>query len=216
MKRNTFIAAGLGVAAMIAAPVSAQQTDMQAWQQWQRSNNETVSADRMMTGDVTNAFNMLGNVEDLILNERGTQIEYVLYEVPYPYSAFGSEDGFVRWDNVAVERGFGTGVDLRIDNEASSEAKDRLQLTRKEARGRLVSRIVGGDMMFADGSMREIDDILFDPASGLITHFVVEMSEDSLFDEDTRRIPASMVSLDANGRWMVSQPAAYEWEVWVY
>ena len=216
MKRNTFIAAGLGVAAMIAAPVSAQQTDMQAWQQWQRSNNETVSAERMMTGDVTNAFNMLGNVEDLILNERGTQIEYVLYEVPYPYSAFGSEDGFVRWDNVAVERGFGTGVDLRIDNEASSEAKDRLQLTRKEARGRLVSRIVGGDMMFADGSMREIDDILFDPASGLITHFVVEMSEDSLFDEDTRRIPASMVSLDANGRWMVSQPAAYEWEVWVY
>jgi hypothetical protein len=134
--------------------------------------------------------------------------------VPFPYDVYTAEDGFVRWDNIEVERGVGSGLDLRIDGEASAYAKEQLQLTRAEAGDRLVSRIVGSDLTFSDGQMREIDDIQFDPESGMITNFVVEMDEDSLFDEDTRLVPAAMVMLDPQGVWTVRQPVTYNWTVW--
>ncbi|MBI1404082.1 MAG: hypothetical protein GC147_12840 [Porphyrobacter sp.] len=223
MKFTSTLAAGLGIAALAAAPALAQQANpdrttsmqRQQWAQWQQTNNETVSAQRILGGDVTNGFNMLGNITDLILDPQGQRIEYVLYEVPYPYKIYGSDDGFVRWDNVAFERGYDSDVDLRIDDDAQAEAKQQLTLTRSQARGRMASRIVGGDLMFADGSSREIDDILFDPKTGMITDFVVELDADSLFDSDTRRVPAAMVRFD-QGRWMVAQPVTYDWQVWVF
>jgi hypothetical protein len=220
MHLSSALATGLAAAALLASPALAQQTTQQdyrtAWSQWQQANNETVSADRIMRGDVTNGFNMLGTIDDLILNEQGNRIEYVLYEVPQSYLLYGNDDGFVRWDNVALERGYGAGVDVRIDDDAEAGAKEELTITRREAGSRMVSRIVGSEMMFAGGTMREIEDILFDPESGMITHFVVELDEDSLFDSDTRRIPATMVNMDAQGRWMAAQPVTYDWEIWVF
>jgi len=51
----------------------------------------------------------------------------------------------------------------------------------------------------------------------MITHYVVEFDENSLFEEDTRLVPASMVGMDDSGDyWMVSQPTTYEYEVWIY
>lgn len=213
MKLKALMTAGLGAAALMATPPMAQAQTSQDWAQRQ-AQNETVSAQRMMSGDVTNGFNMLGNVSDLVLNERGTGVEYILYEVPFPYDVYTNEDGFVRWDNVEVERGVGTGLDLRLDDDTSAYAKEQLQLTRAQAGDRLVSRIVGSDITFADGQMREIDDIQFDPETGMVTNFVVEMDADSLFDEDTRLVPASMVTLDPQGVWMVTQPVTYNWTVW--
>ena len=213
MTLKALMTAGIGAAALLAGPAMAQAPNSQDWAQRQ-AQNETVSAQRMMSGDVTNGFNMLGNVSDIVLNARGTAVEYVLYEVPFPYDVYTAEDGFVRWDNIEVERGVGSGLDLRIDGEASAYAKEQLQLTRAEAGDRLVSRIVGSDLTFADGQMREIDDIQFDPESGMITNFVVEMDEDSLFDEDTRLVPAAMVMLDPQGVWTVRQPVTYNWTVW--
>ena len=217
MKLKYIISAALGSLALAIAPAATAQTDnAQAWLDWQEANTQSVSAERMMTGDVTNGFNMLGNVRDLILNPAGTQIQYVLYEVPFPYSFYGGEDGFVAWDNVAIERGVGTGLDLRIDDDASRQAKEQLALTRREAENRMVSRIVGESVSFPGGATREITDILFDPATGMLTDYVVEMNEDSLFDEDARRIPASMVTRDPSGVLMVAQPVTYTYEVWVY
>ena len=213
MKLKALMTAGLGAAALMATPAMAQAQTSQDWAQRQ-AQNETVSAQRMMSGDVTNGFNMLGNVSDLVLNERGTGVEYILYEVPFPYDVYTAEDGFVRWDNVEVERGVGTGLDLRLDDGASAYAKEQLRLTRAQAGDRLVSRIVGSDITFADGQTREIDDIQFDPETGMVTNFVIEMDEDSLFDEDTRLVPASMVMLDPQGVWMVTQPVTYNWTVW--
>lgn len=183
---------------------------------WEEATNNTASAERMMSGDVTNGFNMLGNVKDLILNTAGTQIQYVLYEVPSPWSFYGGEDGFVAWDNIAVERGVGAGLDLRLDDGESPYAKEQLELTRNQANNRMVSRIVGEDLMFADGAMREIDDILFNPKTGMVTHYLVEMDADSLFREDIRRIPASYVSWDSQGMMRVSQPTTYQYEVWMF
>ena len=89
---------------------------------WEEATNNTASAERMMSGDVTNGFNMLGNVKDLILNTAGTQIQYVLYEVPSPWSFYGGEDGFVAWDNIAVERGVGAGMTCGLTTELPSGA----------------------------------------------------------------------------------------------
>ena len=222
MKLATILAAGLATTALASAPAMAQpgmgQGNMeQAQERWKDAMNETVSATRIMSGEVTDGFTTLGDIDNLILSSDGAKIEYVLYEVPYASSFFGEDDGFVRWDNIAIERGAYSGLDLRIDGDGEAYAKQQLEITKAEADDRLVDRIVGGDMMFADGEMREIDDILFDPETGMITNYVVEFDEDSLFDQDTRLVPASMVSLDENrGVWMATRPVSYQYEVWIY
>lgn len=217
MKLKTLLAAGLATTALGAAPAIGQDSMERAHDRYEQAMNETVSAERMMSGDVTNGFNQLGDVRDLVLDKSGERIAYILYDVPYPASFYGSDDGFVRWDNVAIERGAYSGLDLRIDDDAADYRKEQLTITKSEADNRLVDNIVGGDMMFAGGDMREIEDILFDPDTGMITHYVVEFDENSLFDEDTRLVPAAMVSLDENrGYWMASQPVNYEYQVWIY
>ena len=217
MKIKTLLAAGLATTSLVGAPALGQGAMEQAHDRYKEAMNETVSAERMMGGDVTNGFNQLGDVRNLVLDQTGQRIEYILYDVPYPGSFYGSDDGFVRWDNVAIESGGYGGLDLRIDDDAADYRKEQLTLTRAEARGRLVDDIVGGNMMFADREMREIEDILFDPETGMITHYVVEFDENSLFEEDTRLVPASMVGMDDSGDyWMVSQPTTYEYEVWIY
>lgn len=217
MKMKYIISAAVGSLALAIAPAASAQTESaEAWIDWQEANTQSVSAERMMSGDVTNGFNMLGNVRDLILNPAGTQIQYVLYEVPFPFSFYGAEDGFVAWDNVAIERGVGTDLDLRIDEDESRRAKEQLALTRQQAENRMVSRIVGESMRFPGGAMREITDILFDPTTGMLTDYLVEMDEDSLFEEDMRRIPASMVTLDPSGVLIAAQPVTYTYQVWIY
>ncbi|MEQ5788167.1 hypothetical protein J3454_09700 [Erythrobacter sp. NFXS35] len=217
MKTSTILAAAVAATTLGAAPAFAQ-TDMRAAQaDYDRAMSENASAERMLSGDVTHAFRQMGEVTDLILDPYGRRVEYILYETPTIARIYGDDDGFVRWDNIEIERGVGAGLDLRIDDPASAEGKDRLQLTRAEANDRMVSRIIGGNMMFADGQMREIDDILFDPDTGMVKHFVIEFDTDSVYTEDTRLIPAAMVSLDEQrGYWMASQPVNYTYESWIY
>lgn len=215
MTIRSILLAGLGGLALASTPAAAQTMDRESWQQWQEMRNSAVSAESMMTGDVTNGFNMLGNVEDLILNASGTQVQYILYDIPFPYSHYGSDKGFVAWDNIAVERGAGTGLDLRIDSEESAYAKDELKLTRAQGERRMVSKIIGSDVRFNDGQMREVEDILFDPDTGMLTHYVVQFDNETLFGDDPRRIPASMVSIHSNGTLSIAQPVTYDYEVWI-
>jgi len=217
MKINSFLATALAATALGSSPAMAQTDWEKDRARYEAIMNETASAERMLSGDVTNGFNHIGDVQNLVLDPTGTRIEYVLYEVPYPYSTFGDEDGFVRWDNVAIEPGTVGGLDLAIDDGTEPYAKNELEITRAEADDRLVNRIIESNMMFSDGSMREISDIIFDPDNGMVTHYVVEFDDDSLFDEDERLIPADWVSLDERrGYWTVSQPLNYDYEIWVY
>lgn len=223
--RNT-LKAGIAAIAMMSAPAMADnhndgmanKGDMaSAMDMWERVNNQTVSAQRMMSGDVTNNMNPIGDVDNLVLDPTGTRIEYVLYDVPFPYSFYGEENGFVRWQNVELERGVGVDVDLRIQSEDQSYGKEELQITRAEADDRLVDRIISGDIRFADGETRGIDDMLFDPETGYVTHYVVEMDDESLFGNDNRLVPASMVTLNEDADfYLVSQPVNYDYEVWIY
>ncbi|MEE4153299.1 MAG: hypothetical protein V2I27_03990 [Erythrobacter sp.] len=211
------IAAGL-----LGAPaVQAQdnwQNDMQASKErWEQVRNATVSAQELMSGDVNNNFNMLGDVRNLILDPTSSRLEYVLYDVPYFYSLYGDDDGFVRFDNVAIERGSDMNVDVRIDDEAYDFRKDQLELTRSQAQGRLVDDILDGEVRFSGGEMRGVDDVLFDPQSGQIQYFVVEMDDESLFGNDNRLVPASRVRYDQRGDyWTVSDPMDTEFQIWVY
>lgn len=217
MKTRTLLAAALSGTALTAAPAVAQDDMRAAQDRYNAAMNETASAERMMSGEVSHVFRQLGEVRDLILDPAGQRVEYILYETPMIGRIYGGEDGFVRWDNVEIERGAGTSLDLRIDDPASAESKDRLTITRSEADDRLVSRIIGGEMMFADGQMREIDDILFDPDTGALQHYVVEFDTESLYTEDTRLVPAAMVSLDEErGTWIVAQPVTYTYETWIF
>lgn len=210
------LAAALATTALVATPATGQDDMREMQSRNDAAMAESVSAERMMSGEVSRAFRSMGEVTDLILDPAGQKVEYILYETPTIARIYGGEDGFVRWDNITIERGIGSGLDLRIDDEASAQAKDELTITRSQAGKRLVSDILEGELMFADGQRREVEDVLFNPETGMLTHFVTEMDADSLYTKDRRRIPASMVRYD-EGRdmWMIAQPTTYAWEAWV-
>src|SRR6056297_2328814 len=116
-----------------------------------------VSAQTLLGADVKNVANPIGNVRDLILNEDRTAIEYVLYEVPYPYSLMDAQNGFVAFDNLAIEAGATLATDLRIDDDAA-RGPEELTLDRREADHRMVSRILEDHVVFADGQqVREVE-----------------------------------------------------------
>lgn len=210
------LAAALATTALVATPATGQDDMREMQSRNDAAMAESVSAERMMSGEVSRAFRSMGEVTDLILDPAGQKVEYILYETPTIARIYGGEDGFVRWDNITIERGIGSGLDLRIDDEASAQAKDELTITRSQAGKRLVSDILEGELMFADGQRREVEDVLFNPETGMLTDFVTEMDADSLYTKDRRRIPASMVRYD-EGRdmWMIAQPTTYAWEAWV-
>lgn len=214
---KTSLAAALATTALVATPASGQDNMREMQSRYDAAMRESVSADRMMSGEVSRAFRSMGEVTDLILDPAGQRVEYILYETPTIGRIYGGEDGFVRWDNIAVERGGFQGLDLRIDDQASPGAKEQLTITRSQAGKRLVSEILEGELMFADGQMRKVDDILFNPETGMLTHFVTEMDAESLYTKDRRRIPASMVRYDdSRDVWMIAQPTTYNWEMWIF
>ncbi|PLW81267.1 hypothetical protein CWI75_16710 [Kineobactrum sediminis] len=204
MKLNTFVVATVLASALSAGPLLAQTEDEKAKMQkdiqnWAAMREEAIPAGEILAGDVKNIANPVGQVEELILNEKGTRIQYVLFEVPYPYSFYTGEDGFVNYKAVEVEDGYYGGVNLLIRDADVDLPRDQLKLTKGEARGRLVSRLIGSDIKFADGQMREVEDILVHPKTGMVTHYVVEMNPDALFDDDSRTIRATKVSIKKDG-----------------
>ncbi|MDT0575809.1 hypothetical protein RM533_06380 [Croceicoccus sp. F390] len=216
---NRLLAATAATAMAVAAPAAAQMQRMDpatAWSQYSEARKNMASAGNVMSGDVTNGFNMLGNIRDLILTPNGSQVEYVLYEVPFPWSTYGANDrGFVAWDNVAIEGSFGGDLNIRIDDDADAQSPDRLTLTAAQAERRLASNIIGSMLTFSDGQQREIEDILFDRNSGAITSYVVQFDNQSVFGSDTRRIPASAVTMQADGRMMLRTPSNTDYLIWI-
>lgn len=158
-----------------------------------------VSAQTLLGADVRNVANPIGNVRDLILNEDRTAIEYVLYEVPYPYSLLDAQNGFVAFDNIAIEAGATLASDLRIDDEAA-RGPEELNLNRREADHRLVSRILEDHVVFADGQqVREVEDILVDRESGKILGYVVNRNPDAWFNEEPLMVPPHEITIRSDG-----------------
>lgn len=194
-KRNTY-ATTVAITSFGWASVGAEPT----LESWSKMRGEVVRAEELLGADVTNGFNPLGTVTDLVLTADGQQVEYVLYEVPYPYSFYGGEDGFASYDDIGVETGGADlDVDLRLEDEAAAQAPEALRLTRDQAEQRLVSRWIGEPMRFSGDAEREIEDILIDRDTGAVTHFVIETDEDSVFRAQRRTVPADMVMIDESG-----------------
>lgn len=194
-------AAMLTTAAMAVADNYEQKNVSQGMSDYQKMSEKVISADTVLSGDVTNGFNTLGSVRDLVLTPDGKRVAFVLYEVPYPYSVYGANDGYVAFDNVAFDSTGATELNIRIDDEASIRDPQELTLTRQEADHRLLSRLDDGSLRFSgdEGVEREIEDVLIDRRTGEITHYVVAMDEDSLFNLTPRAIPAEEIDIDAQG-----------------
>lgn len=206
-------AAGLGMV----APAMAQNTDWATQREQQRQANmaERVSAEEMLDGDISNGFNPIASVDDLILSTDGRQVQYVLFNQRGSYFPFETGNGFVEWANIDVRAGLGSGPELVVNDEASGKAPQEIALTRSQANRRMVSNMLDSSLTFTDGRTLPVSDILFHPETGMLSDYVVQMNAESLFDDDQRRVPANMVTVDANGGLRVNQPTTYRYEIWV-
>lgn len=166
---------------------------------WSKMREQVVGADDILAADVTSGIRQVGKVNELVLTPDGSAVQYVLYEVPYPYRTFGGEAGFTTFDGIDLRAAGGADVGVHFTGTESHSAPEQLRLSASEADHRLVSEMLGDPLHFSDGETRTITDLLVDRDTGVVTHFVVDMEAQSLFDMDRRSIPADMVEIDAGG-----------------
>ena len=206
--------AGVGMV----APAVAQTTDWTTQREQQRQANmaERVSAEEMLDADISSGMNPVGPVDDLILSPDGRRVQYVLFDQRSTFFRLSAGNGFVEWDNVDVRQGGGFEPDLVVTDAESGKEPQEIALTRSQANRRLVSNLIDSNLTFMDGRALRVSDILFNSETGELSDYVVQMNEDSLFDDDQRRIPASMVTADANGELRVNQPTTYRYDIWVF
>lgn len=166
---------------------------------WKSMREQMVRASDIMGEEVTNGLNPMGDVRDLILSPDSQSVEYVLYETNFSLGVYGNQDGFVRFDNASFQdRGYGD-LELRIDDDQDAMGKDKLRLTRGEADHRLVSKMIGSSIVFGDDSAREVEDLLINRKNGKVTHFVFDMDDDAIFNEDLRTLSVNRVDIDEKG-----------------
>ncbi len=184
----------LTVAATFAATASAaDQSD------YEKMQNELVSAEDLLSADVTNTLNPVGSVNKLVLSPDRSKLQYVLYDVPYPYSFYTEAgQGFTTFDGMQLAPGPGHGVNVQLRSE-ERKGPEQLTLSASEANHRVVSQLLGEFVQFNDGEARELIDILFARDTGEVAYFVVEMEAQSLFELDRRTIPADIVTIGDDG-----------------
>lgn len=173
------------------------EEDMRNWKEMQK---EAVSAEAILSGKVKNIANLVGRIEHLILDDAKNDVQYVLFETPYPYSFYTGEDGYLNYDALDVEYDASGGINLLITEDTVTYPPDKLKLTRAQVDDRMVSRLIGRELEFDDGSEREIQDLLIHPKSGKVTHYVVEMNPDAVFSEEPRTIKAKNINVTEEGR----------------
>jgi hypothetical protein len=219
MKTQTNILSRLGAAALallIAAPLYADQhmqdsehmqmqsgehmqsgQNKELWTQWRGMQEKLVSAKDLLAGEVSDGFNPIGRIRDLVLTSNREQVQYVLYETPFPYSVIDQqEDGFVAFDQTSIERDLGYGLKVRFDAGADRGLPERLTLTASQADRRLASNLIGEPLYFEGDDWRTIEDLLVDRDTGQVTHYVIEMNQQSLFNENPLAVPAELVTIE--------------------
>ena len=191
-QRLSACAAALG-AVLTAQSVGAEPT----LEDWKSMRGEVVSAQDILAADVTNLGDPAGRVTDLVLSSNGESVQYILYEGRFPYSLFGGGDGFVAFDGVTFDQSWD--LTVRFEPGTVPSAPERLTLTADQSDHRLVSRLIDEPLQFADGSTRQLEDILIDKDTGAVTHYVVETDPDSVFRTERRTVPAAEVMIADDG-----------------
>jgi hypothetical protein len=167
-------------------------------QEWRKMRGDVVSAEDLLAAEVSNGFNPVGDVTDLILSEDGRQIQYVLFESSYPYTLMGGTDGFSSYDRVEINQNF-YDLTVLLPRDAPPSGPEELRLTRSQARQRLVSWLIDEPMQLADNDLRQIEDILIDLDTGAVAHYVIETNAETLFNQDRRTVPANRVTIEDDG-----------------
>lgn len=194
MKRKSTHFRNLALVSALTLPTFvAAQAD---WEGWSEMREQVVSAQQVLEGDVSNGINPIGTVRDLVLSSDGDRVEYVMMEVPYPYTFYGGEDGFVAFDQVELQPGAGFDIGVIVDRNESVDVPQQLELTGAEAESRLVSRLINERLYFEDETSRAIQDMLIDRETGAVTHWIVEMDEGAPFSTDRRAIPVEQISIE--------------------
>jgi hypothetical protein len=198
----------MALALIIVSPVFADQhkqtgarPDKELWTEWQSMQEKLVSARDLLAGEMSDGFNPIGRIRDLVMTPNRQQVEYVLYETPFPYSAIdeAQDDGFVAFDETTIERDLGYGLKVRANDDAERGMPERLTLTASEADDRLASNLIGTPLYFAGDDWRRIEDMLIDRDTGQVTHYVINMNRESLFNENPLAVPAEVVELGQDG-----------------
>jgi hypothetical protein len=158
---------------------------------------EVVAAEDILGADVRSLGDPAGRVTDLVLSPNGEEVQYILYEGRYPYSLFGAGNGFVAFDNVTFDQA--RDFIVRFQPGAPAHRPEELRLTADAANHRLLSRLLNEPMAFPGGNSRQLEDILIDKDTGVVTHYVVETDPDSIFRAERRTVPASEVMIGEDG-----------------
>jgi hypothetical protein len=162
---------------------------------------EAVSARTLLSGDVKDRFNLIRRVSNLILDENSDRVKYVIWEVPYPYSGvYLGRNGFVEYDAIDLEHGVTGRNNLVVEETESEPERGHLTIARSEARYCSLDHIIGSEIEFADGTERQVQDVLVHPETGKVTHYVVAMNPDDLWDGERRTIRADNVKLREEGQ----------------
>lgn len=196
---------GISLTVAMAAPCMALADDeagkdVANWSEWTEMRREAVHATGLLDTEVTNRFNMLGDVRTMILTPNNQRLEYILYEVPYPYNLYGAEDGFVAFDNAELVQGDGLG-DVRVQlAQENAMSPEQLNLSADQVDDRSVTRLIGESMRFENGQKREVEDLLIHPETGMVTHYVVQLDQEAIFAGERRTIPDNLVKITEQGQ----------------
>lgn len=194
----------VAAAAALMIPASgavAQDADMKARsdmeKQWSDMRENAIHASELLRGNYSPGLSPGMDIDNLVLNEKGNKIEYVvLSSDSYPWSAY-RQDGYLTWKAVYVHSGVGPGnVDLSSERLENMKGPDTLRITADEANRRLLSRVVDSQIGINDSAVHQIDDVLVNPKSGAVTHFVIGTTPGTVFSTDKRAIPAKYVEWD--------------------
>jgi hypothetical protein len=197
---NIRLASSLLLIAVLNVSTAAWSAEDRQMQRWMSMQREVVSARDVLNGEVSSGFSPIGEVRDLVLTPDSKRVQYVLYEVPYPYSFFGDQDGFVAFDKTTLDRGARLDVEVRIDEPASRKDPDELTLSASEADRRLAERLLGRPMQFPGDQERNVEDMLIEPGTGRVSYYVIASQPDSLFNEMPMAVPADRVAVSPEGR----------------
>lgn len=193
----------LAIAPLLAlfAAVAVSQPNLQGWTELKQ---RVVNARQLIGSAVTNGVTPMGRVQDLLLTPDSTQVQHILFEVPYPASLWGARDGFVAFEESRIEHGLGFNLVVNFDEEESLRRPEELEVSPEVARQRLVSRILYQPIEFEDGVTLEIGDLLIDRRGGEVTHYVVETDASAVFESARRTVPADRVEVRDDGRRVAS------------
>jgi hypothetical protein len=158
-----------------------------------------VSASDILDGKVSNGLNTVATVNQLVLDDESAMIEYVVVDSNSPLWQLERGDRYLPIDGVNFERGPDrANLQIYPDNAAPVSGPDRFAVTANDASHRLVDQVLGGQLTFTDRQDLRINDLLLDPQTGEVTHFVVRV-KDNPFSWRLLALPARHVQPMAQG-----------------